>query len=275
MIYKLDKTDYGKIKPLLKNEQQNDLTLNAIMNGNNRGTVYVDNLEHPRTAMIDVIGTISMFIGDHTNEDFLLLLPDFIDNQLKIDTLESCGGTYFLAVASDEAWEKAIEKAISHREYETDFECYHTFDADRFHTLKSGFKPLSAGYAVRRIDKAMIENDSEEILSEVLNEFWYSTDDFLAKGLGYCVVKGNRIISACLSCCVNGQDHEISVETYNDEDMNKGFATLACAAYLEHCLANDITPHWSALETNKESLRLGAKLGFEFAYKFKTFEFEF
>ncbi len=275
MIYKLDQTDYKKIKPLLKMEQQNDLTLNAIMNGNNRGTIYVDNPEHPRTALIDVIGTISTFVGDHTNEDFFRLLPDFIDNQLKLDTLESCGGTYFLAVASDEAWEQAIEKAISHREYETDFEWYHTFNADRFHTLTSGFKPVPAGYAVRRIDKATIENDSEDILSEVLNEFWYSTDDFLTKGIGYCVVKGDQIISACLSCCVNGQDHEISVETYNDEDMNKGFATLACAAYLEHCLANGITPHWSALETNKESLRLGAKLGFAFASKRKSFEFEF
>ncbi|CAH0120798.1 GNAT family N-acetyltransferase [Paenibacillus sp. CECT 9249] len=275
MIYKLDKTDYEKIKPLLKNEQQNDLTLHAIINGNNRGTVYVDNPEHPRTAMIDVTGTISMFVGDHANEDFFRLLPDFIDNQLKMDTLESCGGTYFLAVASDKAWELAIEKAISHREYEIDFEWYHTFIADRFHTLKNSFRPLPVGYAVRRMDKATIENDPEEILSEVLSEFWHSTDDFLAKGLGYCVVKGNRIISACLSCCVNGQDHEISVETYNDEDMNKGFATLACAAYLEHCLANGITPHWSALETNKESLRLGGKLGFEFAYKRKTFEFEF
>lgn len=275
MIYKLDKNDYQKIKPLLTNEQLNDLTINAIINGTNRGTVYVDNPEHPHTAMIDVIGTISMFIGDPANEDFLRPLPDFIDNQLKIDTLESCGGTYFLAVVSDEAWEQAIEKAVSHRDYETDFEWYHTFHADRFHALNSGFKPLPAGYAIRKIDKATIENDPEEILSEVLNEFWYSTDDFLKKGLGYCVVKDNRIISACLSCCVNGQDHEISVETYNDEDMNKGFATSACAAYLEHCLANGITPHWSALETNEESLRLGAKLGFEFASKRKTFEFEF
>lgn len=275
MISKLAKADYEKIKSLLINEQQNDMTLNAIIKGINRGTVYVDNSVHPRTAMIDVIGTITMFIGDHTNEDFLRPLPDFIDNQLKSDTLESCGGTFFLAVARDEAWEQAIEKAISHRDYETDCEWYHRLNADRFLASKSGFKPLPAEYAVRRIDKATMENDSEEILSEVLNEFWYSTDDFLAKGLGFCVVNGNRIISACLSCCVNGQDHEISVETYNDEDMNKGFATLACAAYLEHCLTNGITPHWSALETNKESLRLAAKLGFEFVSKRKTFEFEF
>lgn len=275
MIYKLDTNDHEKIKPLLKYEQQNDLTINAMINGTNRGTVYVDHLEHPRTAMIDVTGTISMFIGDHANEDFLRPLPDFIDNQLKINTLEACGGTYFLAVVSDEAWEQAIEKAISHRDYETDFEWYHTFHTDRFHALKSGFKPLPAGYTIQRIDQATIENDEEEILSKVLNEFWYTTGDFLKMGLGYCVMKDNRVISACLSCCVNGRDHEISVETYHDEDMNKGFATLACAAYLEHCLVNNINPHWSALETNKESLRLAEKLGFEFAYKRKTFEFEF
>jgi len=275
VISKLNKNDYEKIRPLLKNEQQNDLTLNAIIKGTNRGTVYVDNPEHPRTAIVDVIGTITLFIGDHTNEDFFRLLPDYIDNQLKMDTLESCGGTYFLTVVSDEAWERAIESAIAHRDYEPDYEWYHTFNAERFHALKSGLKPLPAGYTVRRIDKGTIENDPEGLLSEAVNEFWYSTDDFLRKGVGYCVLKDRHVISACFSCCVNGQDHEISVETYHDEDMKKGFASLASAAYLEHCVAHGLHPHWSALETNKESLRLGAKLGFEFAYKRKTFEFEF
>lgn len=90
----------------------------------------------------------------------------------------------------------------------------------------------------------------------------------------YRVMKGDRIISACLSCCVNEKDHEMSVETY-DEEMNKGLATLVCTAYLEHCIENEITPHWSTLETNAESNQLGKKLGFEFESKCKTLEFEF
>lgn len=276
MIYKLDKKDYQKIRTLLRTpEQKNDLTLNAIINGTNRGTIYVDNLEQPRTALIDVTGTISIFIGDAENEEFIRPLREFIDNQLKIDTYHSCGGTYFLAVVPDETWEMVVENVISHREYEPDYEYYYQFNPELFNTLKSSYRPLPEGYTIKKINAEVIHNDPNELLPDVLGEFWYSIDDFLRHGVGYCVLKGERIISACLSCCVNEKDHEISVETYDEDEMNKGLATLACTAYLEHCIKNGITPHWSTLETNVESNRLGKKLGFEFESKCKTLEFEF
>lgn len=275
MIYKLEKKDYQKIRVLLTPEQKNDLTLNAIINGTNRGTIYVDNVEHPRTALIDVTGVISIFIGDATNDKFINPLREFIDNQLKIDTYESCGGTYFLALVPDETWEKVVEKTISHKEYETDYEYYYQFNREKFNALKSGYKPLPDGYTIKKIDAEVMSNDPDEVIFDVLGEFWYSVDDFFRQGFGYCVMKGDRIISACLSCCVNEKDHEMSVETYDEEEMNKGLATLVCTAYLEHCIENEITPHWSTLETNAESNQLGKKLGFEFESKCKTLEFEF
>lgn len=94
MIYKLDKKDYYKIKRLLQTpDQKNDLTLNSIINGMNRGTIYVDNLQEPNTALIDVTGISSNFIGNATNKQFINSLRDFLDNELKNDTYESCGGT--------------------------------------------------------------------------------------------------------------------------------------------------------------------------------------
>lgn len=276
MIYKLDKKDYPKVRALLQTpEQQNDLTLNAIINGTNRGTIYVDDVNQPRTALVDQTGVISMFIGDAANEQFIIHLREFIDNQLKIDTHESCGGTYFIAVVSDDTWERTVEEVISHREYEPDYEFYFQLNREKFNTLKTSYKPLPEGYILKKIDLEVIQNDPDEILSEVLNEFWYSVDDFLSLSFGYCVMKGNSIISACLSCCVYEKDHEISVETYDEEEMNKGLATLACAAYLEHCIENGFVPRWSTMETNEESYQLGKKLGFEFELKCKTFEFEF
>ncbi|XKO57184.1 GNAT family N-acetyltransferase [Lysinibacillus fusiformis] len=87
MIYKLDKRDYYKIKRLLQTpDQKNDLTLNSIINGMNRGTIYVDNLQEPNTALIDVTGISSIFIGNATNQQFIDSLRDFLDNELKMDT---------------------------------------------------------------------------------------------------------------------------------------------------------------------------------------------
>lgn len=276
MIYKLVKKDYPKVRALLRTpEQINDLTLNAIINGTNRGSIYVDDPDRPQTALIDQNGVSSTFIGDANNEKFIRSLREFIDYQLKIDTYESCGGTYFLAIMPDETWAKTIEDVILHRDYEPDYEYYYQFSPERFNAAKSSYKTLPDGYTVKRIDADVIRHDPDAILSNVLEEFWYAVDDFLNLGFGYCVMKEGRIVSACLSCCVHANDHEISVETYDDEEMNKGLATAACAAYLEHCMEYAIVPHWTTLETNDESKRLGEKLGFEFKTKSKTLEFEF
>jgi GNAT superfamily N-acetyltransferase len=276
VIFKLDRQDHRKVRSLLPaTEQIYNRTVHAIIDGVNRGTIYVDDLSQPKTALVDVTGISSLFIGDPHNQKFTAPLREFIDTKLKIDTYESCGGTYFIAVLSDEAWEKAIEEAISHRDYEPDFECYFTFHPDRFLVAKSSFKPLPSGYSARKIDAAVIERDRDEYLSNAIAEFWYSVDDFLKQGLGYCIMKGDEVVSACFSCCVYGKHHEINVETYREEERSQGLATAACVLYLEHCLQFGLTPHWATMETNEASIRLGEKLGFQYDSRLKTLEFEF
>jgi RimJ/RimL family protein N-acetyltransferase len=276
MIYKLNHNDYNKVTPLLQHpNQHNKSTLNAIVNGMNRGNIYVDNIENPTTALIDVIGTISIFIGDATNKEFIRYLRDFIENKLRRDTYESCGGTYFITVINDKNWEGVLEEVISHRKYEPDFEQYYRFNREKFSRAKSTYRQVIDGYDIKKIDRELIEKDSDYILSEALGDFWYSMDDFLQYGFGYCVMKGDRVVSTCLSCCVHEQEHEISVATYEEEEMKKGFATMVCAAYLEHCIQYGLIPKWSTFKTNIESVRLAEKLGFEFVNKLKTLEFEY
>ncbi|UED76617.1 GNAT family N-acetyltransferase [Brevibacillus sp. DP1.3A] len=275
MIHRLEPNEYAKIRMLLSPDNVNDLTIHAIINGTNRGAIYVDDVEQPRTALVDQTGVISIFVGDAANEAFTADLGAFIEGELRRYTTESCGGTHFLAVVPDESWEVAVTKAISHREIETDWEYYYQFNPEQFQARKDSYRPLPEGYTLKKIDAGVIENDPDNILIEVVEEFYHSVDDFLQWGVGFCVCKGNTIVSACLSCCIHEHDHEISVETYEEADMNKGIATLACVAYLEHCMEHGLTPHWTTLETNEESVRLGTKLGFEPKEKCKILEFEY
>lgn len=274
VIYKLDRQDYYKVKSLLEPAQRNNVTLNAIINGINRGAIYVDDREEPTTALVDETGIISLFIGDVTNQAFLDALPEFIDNQLKMDTYESCGGTYFIAVVQNNQWGKALEKAIANKAYEIDNELYYHFVPEMFHSLKKHYKTIPDNLSLKRINNEVIRNDPDGILKGVLEEVWYKLDDFHQDGFGYCITKGHSILSACFSCCVYENQHEISVETFDDTYMNKGLATLVCAAYLEHCIKNDLVPHWSTMDTNQGSKRLANKLGFVYESKLTTYEFE-
>lgn len=152
MIYKLDKKDYYKIKRLLQTpDQKNDLTLNSIINGMNRGTIYVDNLQEPNTALIDVTGISSIFIGNATNKQFINSLREFLDNELKIDTYESCGGTWFIAVIKDEIWEQVLENVIADKEYEPDYELYYQFNPEAFVSLKEQYKSLPDNYLIKKL----------------------------------------------------------------------------------------------------------------------------
>ncbi|MBD8496922.1 GNAT family N-acetyltransferase [Paenibacillus arenosi] len=275
MIYQLDKNDYHKVKPLVRTKEEIDnVSLNGVINGTNLGNIYVDNVEHPQSALVDATGTTCYFIGDPENESFSNHLKDCIEIQLRA-SCEELGGTHFIAVVFSEAWEKVLERAIAHRDYEPDYESCFELDREQFEASKRDYASLSSAYTLKPIDKEIIENDPDDTILEGLEEFWESTDDFLAQGEGYCILQGNEIISYCYSCYVDGNSHEITVETCDEELQNKGLATLVSQAYIEHCLSKGINPKWSTFETNEASVKLADKLGYRYSYKLKTYEFEY
>ncbi|UZM97324.1 GNAT family N-acetyltransferase [Lysinibacillus sp. MHQ-1] len=114
-----------------------------------------------------------------------------------MDTYESCGGTWFIAVIKDEIWEQVVENVIADKEYEPDYELYYQFNPKAFVSLKEQYKPLPDNYLIKKIDTEVIKNDPDGILSDVLEEVWYSIEDFNTHGLGYCILRDNKIVSAC------------------------------------------------------------------------------
>ena len=62
-----------------------------------------------------------------------------------------------------------------------------------------------------------------------MDDFWISVDEFLDKGIGFCVLKGNKIISNCFTGYVSGNIHEMVIRTYGEENKGKGFALLPLA----------------------------------------------
>ncbi|WP_238352015.1 hypothetical protein [Brevibacillus brevis] len=79
-----------------------------------------------------------------------------------------------------------LPKAISHREIEIDWEYYYEFNPKRE-------SPLPEGYSLNRIDAGVIENDLDNILIEVIEEFYHSVDDFLLWGVVSAYVKEVRL----------------------------------------------------------------------------------
>jgi RimJ/RimL family protein N-acetyltransferase len=74
---------------------------------------------------------------------------------------------------------------------------------------------------------------------------------------------------------VNRGRHELSVDTYDLQQRGRGFATLTAKACIDQCLAQGLTPVWTADESNAASLALARKLGFEKVGEYPDWNFAF
>lgn len=70
MIYELNENEYYKIRPLIKGRADLNVSINAIIDGTNRGKIWVDHLSDPETAIVWAIGSMYFIIGRSNNEAF-------------------------------------------------------------------------------------------------------------------------------------------------------------------------------------------------------------
>lgn len=103
---------------------------------------------------------------------------------------------------------------------------------------------------------------AQAIVTPLVGILWHSVEDFLAHGLGFCVLEGDRIASTCFSAFADGQHVEISIDTHPDY-RQRGLATLCGAAFIAHCLTHNLKPIWECWNDNLPSIQLASRLGFQ------------
>ena len=107
-----------------------------------------------------------------------------------------------------------------------------------------------------------------------VNSFWHSASDFTSNGIGYCLIKGDIVLSWCLSVFVSDKDFEFGLETI-DKYRGNGYGKLTAAACMEYCIENNIIPFWQCNKDNIPSNKVSESIGFEkdFQYSIENFQF--
>lgn len=275
MIVKLPKESHYKINKLLVSpHEKNENVLNAVISGMNQGVVYVDQIEEPRTAIVYAVGLGYYLLGNPDNESFNSHLGDLISKQLKQESLDLCGGTWFCATIFDENWKITLEKVVDGREYYVGYNVYYELNTVRFNIgLEQPRHVLEEDLSMVKITKGLINADDE--LREELTEYWSSAESFIQFGFGYAVLKNDKVISTCYSCCVNGDRHEVYIATFDQNVRNRGLATILGQQYIKECLERGYGVYWTTNESNEPSKRVAEKLGFDYSHRLMSFEFEF
>jgi GNAT superfamily N-acetyltransferase len=126
---------------------------------------------------------------------------------------------------------------------------------------------LAPVFELKRIDKTLARQLPLDTGNSNFLENFHSVDDFLGRGIGYCILHQNRIVSAATSMAQCRRAIDIEVETV-PAYRKQGLATVVGAQLVAVCLEQGVEPHWLAANTASE--RLALKLGYVRGERYET-----
>lgn len=207
------------------------------------GQAFVDDLDRP-TAYRITIGPFWYFAGDADSPGGRALLAEW--------------PAYNLLMPSPPAWAAAARATLGDR----------LVSFSRYSFLADG---LSEGHLAAVIDGSpqrdrvvaadatLLARAAEGVETFIDLADFDSPDDFVARGLGYVALDGERVMGAAYSSLVCSRGIEVSL--YVDEPYRRqGVATALAARLLLECLRQGRRPNWDA--ANPESCALAEKLGY-------------
>jgi RimJ/RimL family protein N-acetyltransferase len=132
-------------------------------------------------------------------------------------------------------------------------------------------------YQIRKITNELYEN--EEITNIVfirakILEFWTTPKDFFEKGIGYCIVQNNEIISLCFLGFVERNIHCITIKTLQSHQGQK-LAQKVTHAFVKNCFEKEFTPYWDCTETSFPSNAVAKRVGFTKHFNYTGYAFRF
>lgn len=273
MISELNHNDFHKCLGIIN--EQGQLEAKAIITGVNPGRVFVDNLITPKSGLIWLGNNDGfIFIGDESNEQFNSTINAFIDHVIKPEA-KNIGLTWFEGIGNHQNWNNTIEMLFKHRKLGSWLQKVYMLKKENY---KQESKPvLEQGYSVHKINKRFYENNTIRniaFLHAKILEFWSAPESFFSKGIGYCIVYNNEIVSVCFSGFVVDHFHCIDIETLENH-RGKKLAQIVAHSFVKDCFENNMVPYWDCMEVNKPSIAVAENLGFCNTFNYVGYEFSF
>lgn len=261
-LYELNPNEYRKVGPIFASLVYN-LAIESILKGLTPARIYVNNLDHPRTALIQAGQKLFLAgpVGAGEMRDLHQLIRDEI-----IPNGKGVEDALYLQV--DPNWQKGQVEEILAGLYPVERKRMY-LECSKLQQDWRGLLP--SGYRLTAVDKQLVEKDHLENIDYLREELCSerpSIADFLEKSFGFCILREDRLASWCLSEYNTGDRCEIGVATV-DEHQRRGLATVATLALVDHALERGYRRiGWHCWSRNLPSVALAKRAGFgnEFSY---------
>lgn len=270
MLTRLNQNQYAIVRPIYEMLSYN-LVIASVIDGNTPGWVYVDDPDHPNTALIWNRQDALLLAGSAADTSVNAALRDLIATQIVPDAAGR-GIPELSLHYSPEAWEEQLEDSLADLRLEKITRRFY-----RFGELPANWREcMPPGWKLIRIDEDLL--DAPEVTNSWhvtgwVRSFWHTDRDFLENGFGYSLMKASEIASWCLTVYTSGNNYELGLATM-PEYRRKGFATLTALACVAHCLENGYTPHWHCEEANIGSVKAAERAGFIQPTTYSIYQFD-
>lgn len=263
-MFELDRNRYAAVLPLLADARQT-VVPHAVCEGHQPGRVFADDDERPAAAWIWLSCGYLFLAGEPTELPPYAAAAGLLTGILW-PAWQAAGESGLVLVPFSAGWESALVEMLQGQPHERIYR--RPFVLNRSWSASPGdwAARIPPGLTMRRVD---------EMLAARLGGMptWASARDFVAEGIGYCLLDGQEIASACTTVFASRIAIEIDVHTA-EPYRRQGLATLTAAALIEDCLRGGRRPNWECFWDNEASCALAARLGFDAQQDYAVYYWE-
>jgi RimJ/RimL family protein N-acetyltransferase len=262
MIFEVEKEKYSLMKDLFNHLSDEHMSVVVALENNYPSRVFVDNLEHPTSGFIYLGRMTFGFCGRSDNEGFNSELKRIIDNEL-LPLIKNELKVKELIIRFTQGWKKRIP-------YFFDNIIEHELGNYIFDELKHDYTKftLPEGYEYVSIDEDLLQKEYLKnfyIVERWVKGCYLSTEDYLARGFGFCIIHKDEIASTCM-CNYISKDRkrcEIGIITSEGHRL-KGLGKNLVSRTVSHCLDLNIERiDWQSRLNNIGSIRIAEAVGFQ------------
>jgi RimJ/RimL family protein N-acetyltransferase len=256
MLYELSRNEYDKVRDLYEPFRYH-LSSFAVLDGNNPGKVFVDNLAAPLSSYM-YSPEACYLAGSPDNEAFNHALNGAIFSRVAI------GGndTAPCFVLASDAWSAGLETICDPRSPLVLARRHYICRELAFDWRAN----LPDGFTVQSVDETLLNQPGMKIPDHIpswIQNNWGSTAAFFEKGFGLVTLHDHRVVSWSMADCVSGDACEIGIRT-DPEYRQRGLAAITAAAAVDYAQSHGLpTVGWHCNEDNLGSIKTAEKVGFE------------
>ena len=244
-MLKLSKSDFPKIRPLIKSE--NEISVLSVMDGMMPGEIFVNHAENPTAALVKTC-ECNLITGE-TDEKF-------------ISEVSSALNFWDTTTPDSQDWFEKIP-LLHPNKY------IHPFKRRHYLLSEASFRKremsLPAGFTIEKVNLEQLRNTAYKNADKILEWAgnWGSDTAFIENGIGTYIRNQETIVSWSLTDC--GFSNQVAIGVHTDENYRKqGFGIRVVSETIQKCFEKGYKCiDWLCMDSNRGSISIAEKLGFE------------